>query len=287
MKDTNQKALIYLSDILNRAGLDINKVKLIRHSLNDKHFNACYDKGFTKEYTQLQKNGFSAGYEYWAVFISAGGTSCRLFACYKVNGFQSNTENVAPQGYPFPKSFDSQGAYFDLQQIDLLKDLEGRLVIDWGAAAISWHQKATIEKPVLAIQSSQKTEFAGYENICISFSTLKEIVEDSIVYENWHAALSSVYAIYLITDTKTGKQYIGSAYGKGGLLARWSCYIKTHHGNNQRMIKILDENPEQYQFFQFSILQILPKTITDDEVIELEGLYKDKLQTRQFGMNEN
>ena len=46
-------------------------------------------------------------------------------------------------------------AFFDLQYVDLLKEYEGKLVIDWGGSARMWHQKATTEKPI--VQLSQRT----------------------------------------------------------------------------------------------------------------------------------
>ncbi len=278
---------LYLSDILKRVGLDITKVKLIRHSLNHKNFKDCYEAGFIKEYTQIQKKDFSEGYEYWITFISDKGTSAKLDACYKVNGFVLNTLNVAPKGFPRLEMFDGEHGYFDLMRTDILQDMSGRLIIDWGKATIQWCQKATNEKPVLAIQANHRMAFIGYENIVLSFNELKEILEDSITYDNWHTALSSVYAIYLITDKTNGKQYIGSAYGQGGLLSRWNCYVDTKHGNNKEMQELICDYPERYKDFQFSILQILPKTITDEEVIKLESLYKKKLLTKEFGMNEN
>lgn len=45
--------------------------------------------------------------------------------------------------------------------------------------------------------------------------------------------LSAVNCIYIITDRKTGKNYIGSTYGKEGIWGRWKEYAKTGgHGNN-------------------------------------------------------
>lgn len=51
--------------------------------------------------------------------------------------------------------------------------------------------------------------------------------------------------------------------------------------------KKLEDYPDRYHDFHFSVLQILPKTLTSDEVIETESLWKSKLLTREFGMNEN
>jgi len=40
------------------------------------------------------------------------------------------------------------------------------------------------------------------------------------------------------------------------------------------MKRLLDMHPDRYKQFLFSILQILPKTITEDSVIKTESLYK-------------
>lgn len=176
---------------------------------------------------------------------------------------------------------------FDLRPTDIMSDLRERLIIDWGKATVSWHQWATNKKAVLAIQANQKYEFKGFDKMILKYSQLKEIISDKILYENWHTALSSVYAIYLIVDETDGKQYIGSAYGEGGLLARWKCYVDTKHGGDAKLKEIICNSPERYENFQFSILQVLPKTISPEEVIEIENLYKNKLLTRKFGLNTN
>ena len=168
-----------------------------------------------------------------------------------------------------------------------MADLRERLIIDWGKATVSWHQWATNEKAVLAIQTNPKYAFLGYDRVILSHSELKEIAMDSILYENWHTALSSVYAIYLIVDKTDGKQYVGSAYGDGGLLNRWKCYVNTKHGGNKQLKEVICNSPERYENFQFSILQILPKTITQDEVVKIESLYKQKFLTKKFGLNDN
>jgi len=53
------------------------------------------------------------------------------------------------------------------------------------------------------------------------------------------------------------------------------------------MKELLDNYPDRYKQFQFSILQILPKTMTKDSVIKTESLYKKKLMSIRFGLNEN
>ena len=280
-------AILYFSDILKKVGLEPAKVKLIRHALTDKGFRTCYDQKMVLEYTRQQKRSFSKGYDYWCVFISGKGTLAKLFACYKVNGSVPDTPDVMPQGFPYPEWFRGEGAYFDLQYVDLLQDYENRLTIDWGSSTRMWHQKGTTEKPIVSIQADEKKIFSGFENLILTYDDLKEIISNPTVYESWYTALSSVNAIYLIVDRETGKQYIGSAYGKNGLLGRWTCYVNSLHGHNKLMKELICAHPERYHQFQFSILQILPKTITDDEVIQIERLYKQKLLTIPFGLNDN
>ena len=53
------------------------------------------------------------------------------------------------------------------------------------------------------------------------------------------------------------------------------------------MKRLLDKHPDRYKQFLFSILQILPKTITEDSVIKIESLYKKKLMSLRFGLDEN
>lgn len=280
-------AILYFSDVLKKVGLDPAKVKLIRHALTDKGFKSCYDKNMVLEYTRQQKNGFSKNYDYWCVFISGKGTLAKLFACYKVRNSVPDTPDIMPEHFPHPEWFQGENAYFDLEYVDLLKDYEGRLMIDWGNSARMWHQRGTTEKPIMAIQADEKRVFSGFENLILTYDELKEIVENPTVYEAWHTALSSVNAIYLIVDRETGKQYVGSAYGKEGLLGRWACYVNSLHGNNKLMKELICTYPERYHHFQFSILQILPKTVTDDEVIQTESLFKKKLLSIAFGMNDN
>lgn len=103
----------------------------------------------------------------------------------------------------------------------MLKEYEGKLVIDWGKAAISWHQKGTNEKPIVAIESPNRKPFVGFENLILSYDELKEVIEGDADYASWHDAMKAVNAVYLIVDTKTGKQYVGSTYNGDGLLGRW------------------------------------------------------------------
>lgn len=283
----NDVISLYLNDILKRNGINPKRTKLIRHSLKHKRCKSCYENNFIDDYQKIQSKNFYNNCDYILSFISEPGTSAKFIGCYKVGVGIPINRTFMPKGFPVPEMFIEDGYYFDIQPSEIMSDLKERLIIDWGKAAVSWHQWATNEKAVLAIQSNPKYSFPGYDKVILSYNELKEIMSDKFLYENWHTALSSVYAIYLIVDKSDGKQYIGSAYSESGIFDRWKCYVETKHGGNKQMEELICNYPERFENFQFSILQILPKTLTQDEVINVEDLYKQKLLSKEFGLNYN
>lgn len=280
-------AILYFSDILKKVGLDPTKVYLLRHSFSRKDFRECYEKDMVLEYTCQQDLGFGKGQDYWCVFISEQGTLARFFGCYRVIGYVPDSPSVMPAGFPDAAAFQGQRAYFTLEHLPLLEEFENRLVIDWGNAAIRWHQKGTNEKSVSYILPNEKQVFPGFESLVLPFGKLKKAIENPDLYEAWRTALSSVNGVYLIVDRKSGRQYVGSASGQGGLWERWIEYVNTLHGGDQALKALLAKDPERHWQFQFSILQVLPKSASVKAVLDAERLYKDKLLTREYGLNEN
>ena len=128
--------------------------------------------------------------------------------------------------------------------------------------------------------------FDDYAAIELSFDELTEIVENH--YADYYKALSSVKGIYMIIDGNTGKLYVGSAYGIDGIWGRWSSYANTCHGDNLELVNLYNQyGADYFKTFKYIILQILPKTISDKEAIEMEAKYKKRFLTREFGLNKN
>ena len=113
------------------------------------------------------------------------------------------------------------------------------------------------------------------------------MIENPTANREWHRMLGSVAGVYLILDTVTGRQYVGSAYGDGGIFARWSQYARTGHGGNAQLRALLAERPNARDDLQFSLLQTLSPSLTAREVIAYEQLHKEKLGTRAHGLNSN
>lgn len=283
-----------LQDLLKINGIDPKDVLLIRHSLNHENFRICYEKGFLHEYTQIQpeKDKALSEHKYWMIFVSAGKTHSLFLEMYEFKGKEPLSEHKRSEKFPFQDYYDNKNGkdvLYKLDETDLFGDLKKRLVIDWGKGVINWYNKGTNEKPIVSIQSVMPKIFPGFEKLVMTHSELETMVTDvTEEYREYKNALSAVKGVYLILNTRTGEQYIGSAYNEDGIFGRWTQYaIAPYHGGNQKLIELLHRHKEAYKNFQFSILQIFSKTATDDEIIKTESLFKEKLGSRVFGLNDN
>ena len=184
---------------------------------------------------------------------------------------------------------EDKSVVYELVKTDLLVDMKDRLVIDWGKGTINWCQNGTTEKEVLEIRPAMsEISFTSYDRVLLSFETLHKIVCNKAAYKEWEEKLSAVAGVYLITDTKTGKHYVGSASGEqGGIWGRWSEYARTKHGGNKRLKELITADADYCNNFQYSILEVFPIKRDRHEVLEYEQLYKKKLWSIQFGLNDN
>ena len=127
-----------------------------------------------------------------------------------------------------------------------------------------------------------KVEFPGYDNVNVTWRELESLIETPA----WKTALENQKAVYLIVDTKTGKKYVGSAYGDNMLLGRWRNYIANGHGGN-KLLKPLDFEYIK-ENFKYSILEIFKSSVDDEIIRNRESFWKEVLLTRtEFGYNDN
>lgn len=123
--------------------------------------------------------------------------------------------------------------------------------------------------------------FPGYDKVNVSWDELSRVIEK----DNWKTALQNQKGVYLLTDISNGKHYVGSAYGENMILGRWRAYVKNGHGGNSGLKK-LDFNHIKNSF-RYSILDIYKSTTNDLTIIERENWWKEVLQSKRFGYNEN
>jgi hypothetical protein len=130
--------------------------------------------------------------------------------------------------------------------------------------------------------------FCGYDQIDIGFSRLSQIIR--LQRLDWRTALENAKGIYLITDTSTGKRYVGSAYGDTGVWSRWECYIDNCHGYNDELTELIRSRGPAYarRFFRFALLEHFSMKADDLFVIRRESYWKDVLLSRsKYGYNAN
>jgi hypothetical protein len=268
--------MLNLQDILNlKSDLFKNsKVKLVRHKDSRAEYRELLkDKNELLKYQKEQGKPIFHDCDYIISFIGQEKRKSIFLGVFKINGYKKLNELY----------------YYDLEQLPEFNYLVNRIVIDWGGSAISWHQwyDKQPKEIIQILPQGYMGEFPGLLNFVLNYDELKRLIENPDANEDWKNHLSAVNGIYLILDANTGEQYIGSAYGQGGIWQRWSNYVRTCHGGNQKLMKICSTQTNYHQYFRYSILQSLPSNITPKEIIKIENLYKEKLGTRAYGLNMN
>lgn len=273
--------------------LDLKKVKLLRHNISNDDIAQNYRKGpaYFNACQSLQHPKRFGDCEYVLSFLGTEGTNGVYLGCYKILGCVPYRQagDLIPEDFSISGGIPDNEVFYYLEKTDFLADLEQRLVIDWGKGAINWCQNGTTEKEVLCIRPTiSNLNFTSYDQVVLSYRELQTIVGNAKDHAEWENRLSAVAGIYLIVDTKTGKQYVGSASSEdNGIWGRWSAYAKTKHGGNKRLIELLEQEPDAYERFQYSILEVFPIKRDRHDILEYEQLYKRKLRTIEFGLNDN
>jgi hypothetical protein len=254
---------------------DSRLVKVLRHRATDLHLWTEVHSGRFQAYQNVQSWDVFGDAQYIISFIAERDDYAKFVGVWEV----LSKEPRVPRGFRYRT-----------KQLNGFEDLTERLVVRWGGGARSWgqwlHRKGNKEISEL-LPAHYVMEFPGFHEVSLGYSQLRDIISHSDAHREWHRMLSSVSGVYVILDTVSGTQYVGSAYGQGGILGRWRCYTKNPSGGNKRIKELLTENPGRHEHFQFSILRVLEPGSTKEQVIAQETLTKRKLGSRAFGLNEN
>jgi hypothetical protein len=241
--------------------------------------------------------------KYRFVFIFMGeGEVARFYALYEVKGkityAEADCRKLIPDGYkeriegeewvPNPA-----GAYFLLQKIPTPGNLERRLLVKFASGQQNAPTFLTASKYEVSQVEPIKiaTEFTDYKNVYLTYGELKQVVKD----KKWQDMLSRFGGVYLIHDINTGKNYIGSAYNKSGILGRWKNYAENPTGGtdeegNAKLVELLRNNSEYAEkYFRYSILEVLPLSNRENnqDILDAEIRWKVHLGTRTHGLNAN
>jgi hypothetical protein len=166
---------------------------------------------------------------------------------------------------------------YDLQLDIRLADLEGKLFIQWGDGTRAWVQRADhTNKQILELQPEFKEpDFPGFLNFMMPLSKVEALPK------TWIAILKESTGVYLLTCPKTKEQYVGSASGCEGFWHRWMEYVTTRHGGNIAL------KSREFSDYQVSILEVAGTASDSEDIREMESRWKEKLQSREMGLNRN
>jgi hypothetical protein len=286
---------IDLKDFLTKQGFDLGKVIVLRHSPTAQAlrkvlpwlaaekpevFNAYQKEQNPDAEKALMKADIVAS------FIALEDEKALFVGLYRRTGQHSITEqqywamseNMEMKPFGLGGIGNRETAmWFDLEPLDFYKELKGRLVIRWPAGRLWWRWAKSNEFRVYAIheESLLDAEMPTWDKLCLTWKDL------ALLPTKWKAALRQWRGIYYIFDVGIGKGYVGSASGEENILGRWLNYAATGHGGNK---KLRERDPSN---FLFTILQRTSPDMDRDQVCELETNWKERLHTREYGLNEN
>ena len=274
-----------LSSRLNKCGVEsTDRIKLVRQkdARQDLYELYRHKKEEFLNYQSAQSKPVFNKVDYIVSFIGEEGNSARFIGAYKIVETIELNKTDKPSGVK-----DIDNYFYKMQELPGFDDMKERVIIKWGNA-IAWHQWYKNEMEVIEISPGLSyRQFTDYMDFELSFDELSDIINNE--YPDWKKMLSAVYGVYVISDAKSSKLYIGSAYGEnGGIWGRWSEYVKTNgHGNNKTLKELVDNDPNYAQNFTFSLVMTMSKSSTKEAVIAKEQLFKRKFGTIANGLNNN
>ncbi|WP_426137309.1 GIY-YIG nuclease family protein [Phyllobacterium sp. SL163] len=276
--------MLTFGNILDLAGIDRSSVRLLRHQDNRyTGFKSPYalwrdHRERFEAYQETQSIGDLARLRapIWASFVGVPERETLFVGLYS-----AQLVGLLGQDRPHPITGGVEEAgschLYKLELRNELADLAGRLWIDWGSGYRSWIQRGDSNaKPIVELRRNLGEDpFPGFQALILNLSDIESMPP------SWMAALAATRGIYLLTCPRTREQYVGMASGVGGFLNRWREYFATGHGGN---VELKSRDSSDYQV---SILETVGTGASIDDIRELEGLWKNKLQSRAMGLNRN
>mgnify|MGYP006149443293 FL=1 len=294
-----------LKDLIKLEGLEYENLKfrVVRHKMNRKYWEDFdnlirFDNEMLSAFAGSQERLVYKDADIILTFVALPGTKA-LFRTAHINHGQISFNQYKKyyKGYkPFLnyRKINSREEdvlddlyFYKLEDSNLLESYKNRLVIEWGKSTVSWVQ-SSIEKKITEIYPKGFVSlFPGWDKVHLSHKELTEIINNPNGNKDWYEYLSRHSGVYVIFDSLTGNQYVGSASGGKGIWSRWEGYVKTGHNGNKGLKALAKNNPDFANNFTYSLHHVFPKTVSKNDVLYYESLLKNKLGSRAFGLNEN
>ena len=294
-----------LKDLIKLEGLEYENLKfrVVRHKMNRKYWEDFdnlirFDNEMLSAFAGSQERLVYKDADIILTFVALPGTKA-LFRTAHINHGQISFNQYKKyyKGYkPFLNYRKNNSReenvlddlyFYKLEDSNLLESYKNRLVIEWGKSTVSWVQSST-EKEVTEIYPKGFVSlFPGWDKVHLSHKELTEIINNPNGNKDWYEYLSRHSGVYVIFDSSTGNQYVGSASGGKGIWSRWEGYVKTGHNGNKGLKALAKNNQDFANNFTYSLHHVFPKTVSKKDVLYYESLLKNKLGSRAFGLNEN
>jgi len=282
--------MIKLKELIELAGVELSDFK-IHCATGFKHptpLEAFFD-GHFKAWQAVQ-NGKNFECDHIVSLIHLENSQWLFAGVYRVKGVKRQS-SLGRYWYRYPIRKTGSWWHYSTTEVKGLDHLTGRALIHFDKnfrASYLRDPKFLDQLVVASIREQRMTigDFPGYNSVLLSFHMLNTLIREN--NPSWITALSNVAGVYLVTDTTSGKLYVGSAYGGKGIWQRWVAYAKNSHGGNKGLRTLLRKKGATHASnFQFSLLEVCDLNSSDDYVIERESHWKNVVLSREFGLNEN
>jgi hypothetical protein len=254
------------------------------------------DREALEFYQAEQSKDVFGGCEGIFSFLGLPGRRALFIGAYQVRGARTatlpdaSTVPVALRGmYESARrdECDVVRYYYDLIRDPRFAALEMRVVVDWGLAALTWHQWG-LDKPVVELRDPNTLgPCPDYRELEVSLAKLAFLTRHEDANPSWRDKLSAVGGIYLLTDRARGRLYVGQAGGEAGFWGRWKAYAEQCTGN-VAIDPAFEAGELRPESAMLSILDVVPRSASAKIVLDrLEVRWKERLCTRLVGYNRN
>ena len=256
------------------------------------------EKDFIEEWNSGNLNLNDVGFSYWSHQSEKGNGRRNFNVGDKVLGFM----RIDGDRYLFITAGiitsvpDSVGVcqYKRLREFDgyvgrlIISTKKGNTFSRYVFRLDNYLEKREIEVAEILSAELKPIEFSGFDNVHLSFSTLMQVLE-SEKYSEYRRNLASVKGVYCLTDRANGKLYVGSAYGENGVAQRWKVYLDSKTGGNVKLKQLYRRKSKKYfeKNFTFTLLEFFDKKTSDKKVLIRENYWKEALDSRVHGYNDN
>ncbi len=288
---------IQLNDLLAKKGIDPKGVLVLRHRPLERELRkilpwlAAERPDIYNGYQQAQRPVVEKAMtraQYVASFIGHAPRQALFIGLYKNTGWRKVSFT---QYWKIPQNIElnslgmrglgqerSSALWFDLKAVDFYRDWKGKLVVQWPGLERSWwrwSERNDFEIAAIFEESLLDAAMPSWEAIVLTWQELR------VLPYRWRSALAQWRGVYFVFDVSSGRGYVGSASGNENILQRWLGYAATGHGGNKKLKNCRPAN------LRFSILQRVSPDMERKDVVQLEGSWKDRLHTRNSGLNDN